>query len=145
MKKGFTLVELTISVALLSVVMIFLLNFLKQINEEDTGIDDVSYLILNKNVISETINKDIHNNGGIKSVSCSNSECNISLSTGNRTISLIDNVLTYTDTTNNLILLKREVNSNYSLKYNLKSTVYEILLEDYTNPENNIIFISRKS
>ena len=34
MKKGFTLVELTISVALLSVVMIFLLNFLKQINEE---------------------------------------------------------------------------------------------------------------
>ena len=48
MKKGFTLVELTISVALLSVVMIFLLNFLKQINEEDTGIDDVSYLILNK-------------------------------------------------------------------------------------------------
>ena len=60
-KNGFTLVELTISIALLSVVMIFLLNFLKQINEEDTGIDDVSYLILNKNVISETINKDIHN------------------------------------------------------------------------------------
>lgn len=145
MKKGFTLVELAISVALLSVVMIFLLNFLKQINEEDVGIDDVSNLILNKNVISETINKDIHNNGGIQAVSCTSATCDITLNNVTRNISLVNNTLTYTDTTNNIILLKREVNSNYNLKYNDKTTVYEILLEDYTNSENNIIFISRKS
>lgn len=145
MKKGFTLVELTISVALLSVVMIFLLNFLKQINEEDIGIDLVSNLILNKNVISETINKDIHNNGGIKNANCSNGVCNIVLATGERNITLINGTLTYSDTTNNLILLKKEVNSNYSLNLTPKYTVYEILLEDYTNSENNIIFISRKS
>lgn len=40
-KKGFTLIELSISVALLSVVIIYLLYFLKTVRDEDEGINAV--------------------------------------------------------------------------------------------------------
>ena len=58
-KNGFTLVELTISIALLSVVMIFLLNFLTLVKKEDIGIEETTNMEIDKSVISKTINSDI--------------------------------------------------------------------------------------
>ena len=44
-KKGFTLIELSISVALLSVVIIYLLYFLKTVRDEDEGINAVTEMV----------------------------------------------------------------------------------------------------
>ena len=60
-KKGFTLIELSISVALLSVVIIYLLYFLKTVRDEDEGINAVTEMELDKAIISKTINSDILN------------------------------------------------------------------------------------
>lgn len=79
-KKGFTLIEISISVALLSVVLLFVINLLTVIrrNEDEIGID--TKLEINKAIISKTINEDILENEGIKEITCeSELSCDIVL------------------------------------------------------------------
>ena len=143
-KNGFTLVELTISIALLSVVMIALLNFLLLIKKEDLGIETITFIELDKSIISKTINSDILNENYINTISCTDSACDITLNTGvKRTISIEGNIIKYTDTTNNKILLSRKTNLTYTLKNENLTTIDKItfVTED---SQYNIEIISSK-
>ena len=103
-KNGFTLVELTISIALLSVVMIFLLNFLTLVKKEDVGIEEITNMEIDKSVISKTINSDILKENYINTFSCTEVLCDITLKSGaKRSITIDGNVVKYIDTINNKV------------------------------------------
>lgn len=143
-KSGFTLVELTISIALLSVVMVFLLNFLVLVKKEDTGISEVTDMELDKSIISKSINSDILNNDYISSYNCTSSLCNITLNSGEkRTLEVNENIIKYTNASNNKVLLSRKTSLNYSIKSEELTTIDKIILTSEKS-EYDILIISSK-
>lgn len=66
-KKGFTLVELMVSIALLSIVLIFMMNTLVKLRDTSTAEGVQTNLMTGQAIISSTINSDIIKNGGILS------------------------------------------------------------------------------
>ncbi len=143
-KNGFTLVELTISIALLSVVMIFLLNFLTLVKKEDVGIEETTSMEIDKSVISKTINSDILKENYINTFSCTDVLCSVTLKSGaKRTITIDGNIVKYTDTTNNKVLMSRKTNLSYTLKSTSLTTIDKITLVT-ENSEYNIEIISSK-
>lgn len=143
-KNGFTLVELTISIALLSVVMIFLLNFLTLVKKEDVGIEETTNMEIDKSVISKTINSDILKENYINTFSCTDVLCSVTLKSGaKRTITIDGNIVKYTDTTNNKVLMSRKTNLSYTLKSTSLTTIDKITLVT-ENSEYNIEIISSK-
>ena len=93
-KKGFTLIELSISVALLSVVIIYLLYFLKTVRDEDVGINAVTEMELDKAIISKTINSDILNEDNINNFTCLDGLCTIYYNSGKiKTLKVGDNTV----------------------------------------------------
>lgn len=145
-KKGFTLIELCISVALLSVVMIFLLQFLSYIKREDTGIEDETALILNKAIVSKTLNEEFSKMGSLQEVVCKNNLCNIKfMNDKDAELKISDNILLFKDITDDKIIIKREMPVSYDIYYDEKETVDIIILKDPYNSENDIEIVSRKS
>lgn len=143
-KNGFTLVELTISIALLSVVMIFLLNFLTLVKKEDVGIEETTSMEIDKSVISKTINSDILKENYINTFSCTDVLCSVTLKSGaKRTITIDGNIVKYIDTTNNKVLMSRKTNLSYTLKSTSLTTIDKITLVT-ENSEYNIEIISSK-
>lgn len=143
-KNGFTLVELTISIALLSVVMIFLLNFLTLVKKEDVGIEETTSMEIDKSVISKTINSDILKENYISTLSCTDVLCSVTLKSGaKRTITIDGNIVKYIDTTNNKVLMSRKTNLSYTLKSTSLTTIDKITLVT-ENSEYNIEIISSK-
>lgn len=143
-QNGFTLVELTISIALLSVVMVFLLNFLTLVKKEDVGIEETTSMEIDKSVISKTINSDILKENYINTFSCTDVLCSVTLKSGaKRTITIDGNIVKYTDTTNNKVLMSRKTNLSYTLKSTSLTTVDKITLVT-ENSEYNIEIISSK-
>ena len=143
-KNGFTLVELTISITLLSVVMIFLLNFLTLVKKEDVGIEETTSMEIDKSVISKTINSDILKENYINTFSCTDVLCSVTLKSGaKRTITIDGNIVKYTDTTNNKVLMSRKTNLSYTLKSTSLTTIDKITLVT-ENSEYNIEIISSK-
>ena len=109
-KKGFTLVELVISIALLSVVMVFLLNFLELISNEDDGVEKETLVQLDKMTVSKTINEDLHSDS-ISTLTCTSNACTITTVGGKtKKLSLNDNLLLYEDITSEKtkVILKRK-------------------------------------
>ena len=144
-KNGFTLVELTISIALLSVVMIFLLNFLTLVKKEDVGIEETTNMEIDKSVISKTINSDILKENYINTFSCTEVLCDITLKSGaKRSITIDGNVVKYTDTINNKVLLSRKTSLPYTLKSTSLTTIDKITFVT-KNFEYNIEIISSGS
>lgn len=143
-KNGFTLVELTISIALLSVVMIFLLNFLTLVKKEDVGIEETTNMEIDKSVISKTINSDILQENYINTFSCTEVLCDITLKSGaKRSITIDGNVVKYIDTINNKVLLSRKTGLPYTLKSTSLTTIDKITFVT-KNFEYNIEIISSK-
>lgn len=143
-KNGFTLVELTISIALLSVVMIFLLNFLTLVKKEDVGIEETTNMEIDKSVISKTINSDILKENNINTLSCTEVLCDITLKSGaKRSITIDGNVVKYIDTINNKVLLSRKTSLPYTLKSTSLTTIDKITFVT-KNFEYNIEIISSK-
>lgn len=148
-KKGFTLIEVTISVSLLSVIMIFMLKFITTIKKDENTISLNTEMLLNKTIISKKINKDIRENGGIKNISCSAYLCEITLNNEiNKRLEIDPEIkkITYRDITNNEQILSKKLNENfeYSLKeiedYNLN--IIEITVDSHK--EYNIEIIDEK-
>ena len=85
-KKGFTLIEILVSITLVSIVLVFMLNALVRLkgvyNESDKDTD----IILAGALVSRVINNDFIDNNGIRKVECnknnSESSCNIELNNG---------------------------------------------------------------
>lgn len=148
-KKGFTLVEVAISVSLLSFVMVFLLRFISEIRKDEDTISLNTEMLLNKAVISKTINEDI-NETGISSLTCSNTKCTIALKNNKtKTIEITNDgsKLTYKNITDDEIELTKILPNEYV--YNIKKTenanLYLIEIEIDSHPEYNIEIVNKKS
>lgn len=146
-KKGFTLVELVISIALLSVVMVFLLNFLELISNEDDGVEKETLVQLDKMTVSKTINEDLHSDS-ISTLTCTSNVCTITTVGGKtKKLALNDNLLLYEDITSEktIVILKRKLSVDYKISSEEKTYIRLITLTDETNADNTITFISKKS
>lgn len=146
-KKGFTLVELVISIALLSVVMVFLLNFLELISNEDDGVEKETLVQLDKMTVSKTINEDLHSDS-ISTLTCTSNACTITTVGGKtKKLSLNDNLLLYEDITSEktIVILKRKLSVDYKISSEEKTYIRLITLTDETNSDNIITLISKKS
>ena len=71
-KKGFTLIELIVSIVLVSVVLVSLLGSLLQIRNAYSAIHENSDIIVYSSSIARVVNNDISKNNGIRFVSCEN-------------------------------------------------------------------------
>lgn len=124
-KKGFTIVELIISVAILSIVLVFALNLLVVLKEKETSIDTDTDMVLNQAFVSKKINGDIVKNGGIKSLNCTTTKCDFTFNNEEKkTLTL----------TNNKKTIKYENEENVELTRTLpKSTYGNIEVEEFLN------------
>lgn len=142
-KKGFTLVEITISIALLSIVMVFMFNFLTIIKKDEDTINEATEMLLNKSLIAKEINKDIKESGGITSSSCTNIRCDITLKNGKQKAIKLDDtkkILTYENITDNKIELAKELKGDleYNLILNKSDNLTVIKIQVPSNEEYNI-------
>lgn len=149
-KKGFTLVEISISVTLLSLVMVFMFKLISIIKTDENSISLETDLLMTKTILSKSINEDIKTSRGIKSLTCTSSLCNIVLNDNNsRTLQVTNDglVLVYKDTTNNKILITRDLPNDYVFNLSNIETdyLYDILIEIVSHPEYNIEIIDKKS
>ncbi len=85
-KKGFTLIEVAVSVVLVSIVMISLTATLVEIKKKAETVDANTNAVVYSSVVSKALNGDIIKNEGIKFVECdaSGSECGIVLGNNKR-------------------------------------------------------------
>lgn len=67
-KKGFSLIELVVSITLISIVLISLINTLVKLKEIYTMVNDNAEIEVSTSSIVRIINNDFINNGGIKKV-----------------------------------------------------------------------------
>ena len=92
-KKGFTLIEIIVSIVLVSIVMISLLGSLIQLRSTYTVIHENSDVIVYSSSITRVINNDLALNNGIRYVSCeatSGQECDMILGNdSNRKLQII--------------------------------------------------------
>ena len=149
-KKGFTLVELSVSVTLLSLVMVFMLRFLNEIRKDEDAIGFKTEMSLHKTIISKNINEDIKKSGGISSLECANKKCVITLNDESiRELELKkdNSIVSYKDVTNDVLLFTRQLPEgqtfNLGLLNNEKVYVITILVE--LHPEYNIDIVNEKS
>lgn len=124
-KNGFTIVELIISVTILSIVMVFALNLLVVLKEKETSLDTDTDMVLNQAFVSKKINGDIFKNGGIKSLNCTTTKCDFTFNNEEKkTLTL----------TNNKKTIKYENEENVELTRTLpKSTYGNIEVEEFLN------------
>ena len=123
--EGFTIVELIISVAILSIVLVFALNLLVVLKEKEMNLDTDTDMVLNQTFVSKKINGDIIKNGGIKSLNCTTTKCDF---TFNNEVSKILTI------TNNRKTIKYENEENIELTRTLpKSTYGNIEVEEFLN------------
>ena len=124
-KKGFTIVELIISVAILSVVMVFALNLLVILKEQETSLETDTDMVLNQAFVSKKINGDIVTNGGIKLLNCTTTKCDFTF----------NNDVTKTLTlTNNKKTIKYENDENVELTRTLPKGTYDnINVQEFLN------------
>ncbi len=148
-RNGFTIVELIISVAILTIVMVFALNLLVVLNEKEINLDVDTNMVLNQAFVSKKINGDIIKNGGIKLLNCTTTYCNFTFNNDvTKKMSLINNKKTikyenedYVEFTRTLpegsygnIVVKEFL--NYSMG---TLRIITINLQDYPNYEIQIL------
>lgn len=76
MKKGFSLVELIVSIILLTIVLIFMLSLLIKLNSKKEESNDLG-LLVDQAIITKKINGDVISLNGIESVNCDVLSCTI--------------------------------------------------------------------
>ena len=137
-KKGFTLLEVTISIALLSVVMVFMFRLLNIVRKDENAISLTTELLLNKSILSKNLNESIKNRNGISNSSCTETTCTLTMKDGKELkLELTNNrtILTLTNITDNKKELSRKLPDNF--KYKLRRVV-----ESYE--EYNIDIVDQK-
>jgi len=82
-KDGFTLVEIIISIVLVSVLLVSMLVSLIKLREASLTVDDDSDVRIIGSSLSKIINEDFINNCGIKNLNCiTDKECSIAFNNG---------------------------------------------------------------
>ena len=82
-KRGFTLLEVIVSIVLVSVVMISLLASLIQLNETYNIIHENSDILVYNASVTRVINNDLSNNLGIRYISCNEDNLSCDFVLGN--------------------------------------------------------------
>ena len=147
-RKGFTLIEISVSVALLSVVLLFVINMLTIIRNDEDNIAVDTKLELNKAIISKTINDDILNNDGIKNVTCENElSCSLTL---NKDDALRKIYITKgTDNKENAlvsVLNYEEIKEgNTNILFTRKTLINILTINVEEHPEYNIEIVSKNN
>jgi prepilin-type N-terminal cleavage/methylation domain-containing protein len=149
-KKGFTLVELSISVTLLSLVMVFMFKFLSDIRKDEDLISFRTEMLLNKSIISKNINEDIREAGGISTLSCTSSKCSIGLKDNTlRELEIINKgaVLSYKNVSTNRLDFTRKLPSGYVFNFSKveNSQVFVLSIIMDSKEEYNVDIVSQKS
>lgn len=96
-KKGFTLVEVLVSVVLVAIVMISMLASLVKIRNTYSNLSQNSDAVLFSSTISRVLNNDVFNNSGIRRYMCSADNMKCDLILGNdqyRVLEIIDSTNT---------------------------------------------------
>lgn len=85
-KKGFTLIEVVVSITLVSVVMVFMLASLVKLRDSYAVVHENTDALLYSSSVSRILNNDISENGGIRYVSCNieGDKCDIVLANNKR-------------------------------------------------------------
>ena len=83
MKKGFSLIELLVSLVIISVVMVFLTSFVLNLRDEKGNVDIDIPMYINQASISRALNYDAIDHGGI---------CNVTISGNNAEIKYGDGI-----------------------------------------------------
>ncbi len=145
MKKGFTLVELLVSIVLLSIVMLFMTNFVLSFKEQKKESNIDVNLMTNQAAISKTINYDVATYG-IDDVECESSiKCTITFDDeSSKTIELTNNKnsIKYYNSSN--VYLIRTLSSDtfeeitYSSEELEYGTFYKIVISLTNNQDYNI-------
>ena len=100
MKKGFSLIELLVSLVIISVVMVFLTSFVLNLRDEKGNVDIDIPMHINQAAISRTLNYDAVEYGGICNVTTNGTNAEIIYAnTETRQIKLNNRTLTYKDGT----------------------------------------------
>ena len=122
-KKGFTLIELMISISLLSIVLIFMMNTLVKLRDTSLASGEETNLLVGQAMISKTINNDIILNGGVKNYECLDNRVTLTLMTNkiryielNETTSNLEEnmVITYRNPGLSEAILVRKLDDKYS-------------------------------
>ncbi len=113
-KKGFTLVEIIVTLGLLSVVLVFMMNSIIKLRTSDEKANVDKTLMINQSIISYKINKDILSHGGISSFSsCTSTSCTMTFTDSIVGTINITNSKTLTYTSNGEIIFKRTLSDDY--------------------------------
>ena len=122
-KKGFTLIELMISISLLSIVLIFMMNTLVKLRDTSLASGEETNLLVGQAIISKTINNDIILNGGVSSYECTDNFIELTLMNNEtRYIELneetnnleANTVITYRNPSLSEAILVRKLDDKYS-------------------------------
>jgi len=81
-KKGFTMVEIIVSVSLVSIVLISLLSTLIHLRDKYSNVNDDSDVRILGSSISRIINNDIKDNCGLTNITCESDVCTLTLKNG---------------------------------------------------------------
>lgn len=148
-KKGFTLIEVTISVALLSFVMVFMFRLLNIARKDENAISLTTELLLNKSILSKNLNESIKKGEGISSSSCTENACTFNMNDGTiKELKLTNNntVVELTDTTNNLKEVVRELPNDFTYKIRRVDNEYLTLITliVISHEEYNVEIVDKK-
>ncbi len=131
-KKGFTLVELTISIILLSLIMVFMFNFLSIIKRDEDKVEDNTKLVILRNNLAKYLNEDIRNNGGLIDIKCCNNyDCTYTCTGKNSSIGL--HMKNQKD--GRAVIKKLTLEKNSAVDAN---TPYQIIMYEDITDTNNI-------
>ncbi len=146
-KNGFTLIEISISVTLLSVVMVFMFKFLDIIRKDEVGMSDKTDMLINKTLISKTINEDIRASLGINNIECIDNSCTLVLNNDESKVielSKDKRTLTYKNITTDEVILRRKTSDGYiynlSLKQNDSLKLIEIGIDSHEEYNVEIVY-----
>ena len=141
-KKGFTLLEVTISVGLLSLVMVFMFRLLSAVRRDEDDISLKTDLILNKTLVSKEINEVVRSSGGILSFNCSSNVCDFNLNDGTRKRLELKNdgkMYSFSDTNGTIISTRKLPEGfSYSLRHTKNNNLSIITLVVNSYEEYNI-------
>ena len=148
-KKGFTLVEVSISVGLLAVVMLFVVNFIVLIREDEDALGVETKLELNKALISSYINKDIKENDGISMLwKDTDNQIVIDLNNSERRKLLLERsggnvILKYRDYKNDNLLFSRKSIDGYEMYFEeVQGPIYRCDIKVVGNPSYDVQIVS---
>ncbi len=147
-KKGFTLLEVTISIALLSFVMVFMFRLLNMARKDENAISLTTELLLNKATLSKNLNESIKKSKGIASSTCTESACTLNMKDGTtKELKIINNkIVELTDTTKNLKEVVRELPNDFKYKIRRVDNEYLTLITLIvtSHEEYNIEIVDKK-